>query len=88
MNDDIILRTVPEPLRRSLRDDKEGQPIGGLFQRRPNMEQTGENLVPLLNISVDAFIDTFAADVTIKQVFVNEERNPIEAIYVFPIEVR
>jgi len=86
LNGDIILRTVSEPLRRSLRDDKHGEPIGGLFQRRRNMEETEENLVPLLNISIDAFIDTFAADVTIKQVFVNEERNPIEAIYVFPIE--
>ena len=43
--------------------------------------------MPLRNVSVEAWIDSFAADVTLTQVFVNQENNPIEAIYVFPIEV-
>jgi hypothetical protein len=48
---------------------------------------TSDAFVPLHNVSVDAWIDLFAADVTITQVFVNQENNPIEVVYVFPIEV-
>ena len=52
---------------------------------RVNSEK--EAFVPLLNVSIDAWIDTFAADVTLMQTFVNLEDNPIEVVYVFPIEV-
>jgi len=45
------------------------------------------NFVPLRNVSVEAWIDSFTADVTLTQVFVNKEDKPIEAIYIFPIEV-
>ena len=46
----------------------------------------GQNYVPLKQVSVNATIHSFAADVTITQVFRNEEANPIEAVYCFPIE--
>ncbi|CAF1569699.1 unnamed protein product, partial [Adineta ricciae] len=42
--------------------------------------------VPLKSVRVEGKIDLFAADVTIKQVFRNDETNPIEAVYCFPIE--
>ena len=42
--------------------------------------------VPLKRVSVDATIQSFAADVTIKQIFRNDEATPIEAVYCFPIE--
>ena len=42
--------------------------------------------VPLKRVSVDATIRSFAADVTIKQIFRNDEATPIEAVYCFPIE--
>jgi hypothetical protein len=45
-----------------------------------------QNYVPLKQVSVNATIHSFAADVTITQVFRNEETNPIEAVYCFPIE--
>ncbi|CAF4485146.1 unnamed protein product [Rotaria sp. Silwood2] len=45
-----------------------------------------QNYVPLKQVSVDATIRSFAADVTINQVFRNDEATPIEAVYCFPIE--
>ena len=42
--------------------------------------------VPLKSIQVDSRIRSFAADVTITQVFKNDESIPIEAVYCFPIE--
>ncbi|CAF1085766.1 unnamed protein product [Adineta steineri] len=42
--------------------------------------------VPLKRVSVDSTIRAFAADVTITQVFRNDETVPIEAVYCFPIE--
>ena len=48
-----------------------------------NQEQT---FVPLKRVNVDAKIRTFAADVTITQVFRNDETKSIEAVYCFPIE--
>ncbi|CAF1223287.1 unnamed protein product [Didymodactylos carnosus] len=42
--------------------------------------------VPLKSIQVSGHIQSFAADVIIKQTFKNEEQNPIEAVYCFPIE--
>ncbi|CAF2706468.1 unnamed protein product [Rotaria sp. Silwood2] len=44
--------------------------------------------VPLKYVKVEATIRSFAADVTITQVFQNEEKTPIEAVYCFPIEER
>ena len=48
-----------------------------------NQEQT---FVPLKRVSVDAKLRAFAADVTITQVFRNDETKPIEAVYCFSIE--
>ncbi|CAF0932710.1 unnamed protein product [Rotaria sordida] len=45
-----------------------------------------EEYVPLKQVSVEANIRSFAADVVIKQVFRNYETIPIEAVYCFPIE--
>jgi hypothetical protein len=45
-----------------------------------------QDFVPLKQVSVKANIRSFAADVTIKQVFRNDETTPIEAVYCFPIE--
>ncbi|UJR18035.1 hypothetical protein I4U23_004936 [Adineta vaga] len=45
-----------------------------------------KELVPLKEVSIDARIHSFAADVTITQVFQNDESIPIEAVYCFPIE--
>ncbi|CAF0735610.1 unnamed protein product [Didymodactylos carnosus] len=42
--------------------------------------------VPLKRVSADATIRSFAANVTITQVFQNHEAVPIEAVYCFPIE--
>ncbi|CAF3825163.1 unnamed protein product [Adineta steineri] len=42
--------------------------------------------VPLKEISIEGKIHSFAADVTIKQIFRNDETIPIEAVYCFPIE--
>jgi hypothetical protein len=47
-----------------------------------------DRFVPLKNISVQVNIHAFAAEVCIKQLFINSEEtlNPIEAVYCFPIE--
>lgn len=42
--------------------------------------------VPLKQVSVQARIHSFAANVTIQQVFRNDETVPIEAVYCFPME--
>ena len=42
--------------------------------------------VPLKRLVVDARLQSFAADVTIRQIFRNNESTPIEAVYCFPIE--
>lgn len=82
-----ILRKTPVPVHRSLRDEQKGASVSGLFIRRSERDPP-EELVTLQKISVKASIDTFVADVSINQVFTNTESNTIEAVYVFPIEVR
>ncbi|CAF3413897.1 unnamed protein product, partial [Rotaria sp. Silwood2] len=49
-------------------------------------QQPEQQYVPLKQVSVEAYIKLFAADVTIKQIFRNDETIPIEAVYCFPIE--
>ena len=44
--------------------------------------------VPLKSVQIDAKLRSFAADVVITQVFRNDEKQPIEAVYCFPIEER
>lgn len=58
----------------------------GLLYEKPE-RKTAQAYVPLRNVSVEASINSFTADVTLTQIFVNQENNSIEAIYVFPIEV-
>ncbi|CAF1176934.1 unnamed protein product [Rotaria sordida] len=50
-----------------------------------NRQQLQE-YVPLKQVNIDATMKSFAANVTIKQVFRNDETIPIEAVYCFPIE--
>ncbi|CAF2955122.1 unnamed protein product [Rotaria sp. Silwood2] len=50
------------------------------------IQQIGIQYVPLKKVAVEAYINLFAVDVTIKQIFRNNETKPIEAVYCFPIE--
>ena len=86
LNRPSLLRVVSTPLHRSTREDNLHMGCGALVIKTDEHEEP-EAAVPLKNVTVEAWIDAFAADVTINQVFVNQERKPIEAIYVFPIEV-
>ncbi|CAF3624069.1 unnamed protein product, partial [Adineta steineri] len=45
-----------------------------------------EQYVALKSVSVDSKIRSFGADVSITQLFKNDENQPIEAVYCFPIE--
>ncbi|CAF2933261.1 unnamed protein product [Rotaria sp. Silwood2] len=49
-------------------------------------QQSARQYVPLKQVSIEAYIKSFAADVTIKQIFCNDDTIPIEAVYCFPIE--
>ncbi|UJR15448.1 hypothetical protein I4U23_002391 [Adineta vaga] len=51
-----------------------------------NQIQSNFQYVPLKQVNIDATISSFAADVTITQIFRNDTILPIEAIYCFPIE--
>lgn len=42
--------------------------------------------VPLTGVSIDAEIHSFYAKVVVAQRYVNRETNPIEAVYVFPLD--
>ncbi|CAF1471855.1 unnamed protein product, partial [Rotaria sordida] len=52
------------------------------FPTQPREQQ----YAPLKKVSVEAHIKSFTADVTIKQVFRNDETKSIETVYCFPIE--
>lgn len=81
MTDDVLWPN--ESIYKSTRDDNnENENIPTL---RVNVEE--KTFVPLQSVMVEAWIHTFAADVTLTQTFINLEDKPIEAIYVFPIEV-
>ncbi|CAF2453889.1 unnamed protein product [Rotaria sp. Silwood2] len=49
-------------------------------------QQPEQQYVPLKKVHVEAYINSFAADVTVKQTFRNDDTKPIEAVYCFPIE--
>ncbi|CAF3914265.1 unnamed protein product, partial [Rotaria sp. Silwood1] len=83
MSDETDDRVWPdEPIYRSTRDDNIG--LESLPTLRINVEE--KTFVPLRSVSVEAWIHTFAADVTLTQTFINLGDKSIEAIYVFPIE--
>ena len=42
--------------------------------------------VPLTGVSVEAHIVDLVAQVTIEQRYVNKENQPIEAVYLFPLD--
>jgi len=56
--------------------------------RTVNRINQATQVVPLKNVNIHSLIRSFAADVTITQVFRNDEETPIEAVYCFPIEER
>lgn len=63
--------------------DKTGSPYFYILS-----EEGEANLLPLKSTSADVNIAGVIADVTVSQVYKNEGRNPIEAIYVFPASTR
>ncbi|CAF1500718.1 unnamed protein product, partial [Didymodactylos carnosus] len=79
------LRLTTKSIHQSARDDNINVQCVGL-RIKPLSHELNSTYVPLRNVSVEAWIDMFAADVTLTQVYVNQEESPIEAIYVFPIE--
>ena len=50
------------------------------------LKDNPQQFVPLQRVEISANIRSFAADVSITQVFSNDENTPIEAVYCFPIE--
>lgn len=54
--------------------------VHGAPRRRP--------YVPLKDVRVDAKIVDVVAKMTVQQTFYNEEPNPIEAIYIFPLDTK
>ncbi|KAJ6238616.1 von willebrand factor a domain-containing protein 5a [Anaeramoeba flamelloides] len=54
---------------------------------RPGLKNTKtDNLVPLKGISVTSTIKDFVAEVSIAQKYQNNEDNPIETLFVFPLD--
>ena len=51
-----------------------------------DIHESSQLYVPLKQLNVQTRIRSFAADVTITQIFRNDEDVPIEAVYCFPIE--
>ncbi|CAF3677148.1 unnamed protein product [Rotaria sp. Silwood1] len=75
------LRLPITPIYRSTRDDQYYQACMGL------QKTNSSSVVPLRHVSAEVWIHSYAADVTLTQIYINQESNPIEAIYVFPIEI-
>jgi hypothetical protein len=57
-----------------------------MLRIKPAIVTQDEKYVALKSVSVDAKIRSFGADVNITQLFRNDENQPIEAVYCFPIE--
>ena len=57
--------------------------VCGLLIECPGREPTP---VPLTGVSVQARIIDLVAEVTIEQRYINRETQPIEAIYLFPLD--
>ncbi|CAF1392101.1 unnamed protein product [Rotaria sordida] len=56
------------------------------IKKQSDLVGASNDPVPLKEIHVDARLHSFAADVTLTQVFQNNESVPIEAVYCFPVE--
>lgn len=56
--------------------------ICGLLIECPDREPVP---VPLTGVSVEARIIDLVAEVTIEQRYINKENQPIEAVYLFPL---
>ena len=52
--------------------------------QNPSQEETIP--VPLKNVHIDARIIDFISEIKVSQSYVNKEENPIEAVYMFPVE--
>ena len=50
------------------------------------MKGNAQGYVPLKRVSVVATIQSFAANVCLTQLFVNDQQTSVEAVYCFPIE--
>ncbi|CAF1137366.1 unnamed protein product [Rotaria sp. Silwood1] len=74
------LRLPITPIYRSTREDQYNQACMGL------QKTNSSSVIPLCHVSAEVWIHSYAADVTLTQIYINQESNPIEAIYVFPIE--
>jgi len=57
-----------------------------LLIKRVTTDNRRAQTVPLKRVKIEAIIRSFAADVSITQVFHNDEDTPIEVVYCFPIE--
>src|SRR5512134_4190667 len=53
---------------------------------RSGLFTTGAAQVPLAGVSVEAEISSLCARVAVSQRYVNRESQPIEAVYVFPLD--
>ncbi|UJR11148.1 hypothetical protein I4U23_015329 [Adineta vaga] len=56
------------------------------IKQQESTSNVSKKLIPLKEVSVDTRIHSFAADVTITQLFRNDELVPVEAVYCFPVE--
>jgi hypothetical protein len=55
-------------------------------QENTECDRQQKQFVSLKTVNIESVIRSFAADVSITQVFRNDEKTPIEAVYCFPIE--
>ncbi|CAF1043172.1 unnamed protein product [Adineta ricciae] len=76
----ISPRRVITPIYRSTRDEQ-------YASMRLGLQRVGYlTTIPLRHVSAEAWIHSFTADVTLTQIYYNENNDPIEAVYIFPIE--
>jgi Ca-activated chloride channel homolog len=68
------------------KNDPDDKTLSPYFYVKSEGNQTDE--LPLKATSADVNIAGVIADVTVKQIYVNSGKNPIEAIYIFPASTR
>jgi hypothetical protein len=57
-----------------------------MLRIKPVSTSQKQQYVALKSVSVGSKVRSFGADVSITQLFQNDENQPIEAVYCFPIE--